>query len=60
MAKRDQIHVGLDIGTTKICAIVAEITDDGEMHVIGVGSAPSRGMKKGVVVDIESTVDDAA
>ena len=57
MAKRDQIHVGLDIGTTKICAIVAEITDDGEMHVIGVGSAPSRGMKKGVVVDIESTVE---
>lgn len=57
MAKRDQIHVGLDIGTTKICAIVAEITDSGEMNVIGVGSAPSRGMKKGVVVDIESTVE---
>ena len=38
MPKRDQILVGLDIGTTKICAIVSEITDDGVLNIIGVGS----------------------
>ena len=57
MPKRDQILVGLDIGTTKICAIVAEIPDTGGLNVIGVGSSPSRGLRKGVVVDIESTVE---
>ena len=55
--KRDQILVGLDIGTTKICAIVAEMTDAGGLSIIGVGSSPSRGLRKGVVVDIESTVE---
>ena len=48
--------VGLDIGTSKVMAIVAEITDDDMVEIIGVGSHPSRGMKKGVVVNIESTV----
>ncbi len=48
--------VGLDIGTSKIVAIVAEINDDNELEIIGVGSHPSRGLKKGVVVNIESTV----
>ena len=57
MSKRDQILVGLDIGTTKICAIVAEIGDAGGLNIIGVGSSPSRGLRKGVVVDIESTVE---
>lgn len=57
MAKRDQIIVGLDIGTTKICAIVAEVTEDGSANVIGVGSSPSRGLRKGVVNNIESTVE---
>jgi len=55
--KRDQILVGLDIGTTKICAIVSEVTDEGMLNIIGVGSSPSRGLRKGVVVDIESTVE---
>ncbi|MCP9453538.1 MAG: cell division protein FtsA [Nitrospira sp.] len=55
--KRDQILVGLDIGTTKICAVVAEVTDSGTLNVIGVGSSQSRGLRKGVVVDIESTVE---
>ena len=55
--KRDQILVGLDIGTTKICAIVSEVTDEGALNIIGVGSSPSRGLRKGVVVDIESTVE---
>ena len=48
--------VGLDIGTSKVVAIVGEIGVDGEIEVVGIGSNPSKGMKKGVVVNIESTV----
>jgi cell division protein FtsA len=57
MAKRsDQnLMVGLDIGTSKIGAIVADIGPNGEIEVIGIGSHPSKGLKKGVVVNIEST-----
>lgn len=55
--KSDQnLIVGLDIGTSKVVAIVAEATDEGEMEIIGIGAHPSRGLKKGVVVNIESTV----
>ena len=49
--------VGLDIGTSKIAAIVAEMSPEGGFEVIGMGSSPSRGLKKGVVVNIESTVN---
>ena len=58
MAKRDddKLIVGLDIGTSKVLAIVGELTPTGEVEIIGVGHHPSRGMKKGVVVNIESTV----
>ncbi len=49
--------VGLDIGTSKIAAIVAEMMPEGGFEVIGMGSSPSRGLKKGVVVNIESTVN---
>ncbi len=48
--------VGLDIGTSKVVAIVGEISPSGEIEIIGLGSHPSRGLKKGVVVNIESTV----
>lgn len=48
--------VGLDIGTSKVVAIVGEMQSDGDVEVIGIGSHPSRGLKKGVVVNIESTV----
>lgn len=48
--------VGLDIGTSKVVALVGEIGADGELEIVGLGSHPSRGMKKGVVVNIESTV----
>jgi len=48
--------VGLDIGTSKVVAIVGEITTEGEIEIIGFGSHPSKGLKKGVVVNIESTV----
>jgi cell division protein FtsA len=58
MAKRDgkDLIVGLDIGTSKVVAIVCEVTDTDEIEIIGIGSHPSRGLKKGVVVNIESTV----
>ncbi len=55
MAKREELVVGLDIGTTKIAALVGEITDDG-LDIIGVGTHPSTGLKKGVVVHIDETV----
>jgi cell division protein FtsA len=48
--------VGLDIGTSKVVAIVGEITSNGDIEIVGIGSHPSKGMKKGVVVNIESTV----
>jgi len=48
--------VGLDIGTSKVVAIVGEVGEDGGIEVVGIGSHPSRGLKKGVVVNIESTV----
>ncbi len=48
--------VGLDIGTSKITAIVGEVNEDNQLEIIGIGSHPSRGLKKGVVVNIESTV----
>ena len=51
-----QMIVGLDIGTSKVVAIVGEVREDGTLEVIGLGSHPSRGLKKGVVVNIESTV----
>jgi cell division protein FtsA len=50
-----EIIAGLDLGSTKVCAIVAEQTTEG-LDIIGVGSVPSRGLKKGVVVNIEATV----
>src|SRR5512138_2567352 len=53
--KSGEIIVGLDIGTTKICAIVGELTDGG-IDIIGIGTHPSKGLRKGVVVNIEATV----
>jgi cell division protein FtsA len=52
----ENLVVGLDIGTSKVLAIVGEVTPVGDVEIIGVGHHPSRGMKKGVVVNIESTV----
>jgi len=57
MAQRKNAVVGLDVGTTKICAVVAEPGNDGAIRILGTGSAPSKGLQKGVVVDIDSTVD---
>lgn len=55
-SQEHRMIVGLDIGTSKVVAIVGEVTGDGVIEVVGIGSHPSRGMKKGVVVNIESTV----
>lgn len=52
----DRMVVGLDIGTSKVVAIVGAINADGVLEIVGIGSHPSRGMKKGVVINIESTV----
>src|SRR5210317_447435 len=54
--KRENLVVGLDIGTTKICAIVGAITDEG-LDIVGIGTSPSSGLRKGVVINIESTVN---
>jgi len=53
--RRDSLVVGLDIGTTKICALVAEIKGD-RPEIIGIGITPSKGLRKGVVINIEATV----
>jgi len=54
--KRENLIVGLDIGTTKICCIVGNKTEE-ELEIVGFGSSPSKGLRKGVVINIESTVD---
>ena len=55
--KPDNVLVGLDLGTTKVCAIVGEVKDGGQVDIIGIGISPSHGLKKGVVVNIDSTVE---
>ena len=55
-ATREEIVVGLDIGTTKVGTVIAAGDDEGTLRVIGVGSVPSRGIKRGVIVDVEETV----
>lgn len=59
MAKKIEKNIitGLDIGTSKVVALIGEVTADGTIEIIGIGSHPSRGLKRGVVVDIEATVN---
>lgn len=54
--QNDKMVVGLDIGTSKVVALVGEYGADGTLDIVGLGTSPSRGLKKGVVVNIESTV----
>ena len=57
MAKEyKDLVVGLDIGTAKVMAVVAEVLPDGELRVAGLGVAPTHGLKRGVVVNIDATV----
>ena len=55
MSRNSELIVGLDIGTTKICAVVAEESENG-IDVVGIGTHPSNGLRKGVVIDIDATV----
>lgn len=55
--KDRSVITGLDVGTTKVCAVIAEVTPMGSLDVIGIGTGPSRGLRKGVVVNIDSTVE---
>ena len=48
--------VGIDVGTTKVCTIVAQVLDSGKINVLGVGLTPSKGLDRGVVVNIEDAV----
>lgn len=59
MAKKPEKNIitGLDIGTSKIVALIGEVGTDGAIEIIGIGRHPSRGLKRGVVVDIEATVN---
>jgi len=54
--KLDNLVVGLDIGTTKICAVVGDVIDN-QLNIIGIGKYPSKGLRKGVVINIDATVD---
>ena len=54
MIMEDQTIVGIDIGTTKICTLVARVEEDSQLRIMGVGIEPSRGMKRGVMVDLEN------
>ena len=53
--RRERLVVGLDVGTTKVCCLVANVVD-GIIEIIGMGMSPSRGLEKGVVVDIGRTI----
>lgn len=57
---RDELIVALDIGTTKICTLVAEVDPHRQLNIVGVGTAPSRGMRKGVVVNIDQAAQAIA
>lgn len=56
MSRSENVIVGLDVGTTKICAIMGEINQDQMVDIIGLGTSPSRGLRRGVVVNIDHTV----
>ncbi|MEX0944902.1 MAG: cell division protein FtsA [Balneolaceae bacterium] len=55
--ENERIVVGLDIGSTKVCAVVASINSQNRIHILGVGKAPSEGLNRGVVVNIDKTVN---
>jgi len=56
----ENLIVGLDIGTTKVCVIIGQLNDSGQLEITGVGTTPSRGLRRGVVINIETTVRSIA
>ena len=57
MGRKDRYLVGLDVGTSKVCAIVGELIDEGGLDVVGMGVAESRGIRRGVIVNLEAAVE---
>ncbi len=57
LPSRKMMFTGLDIGTTKICAIIGEIETDGKVTILGVASTPSQGLRRGVVINLDETID---
>ena len=57
MGRKDRYLVGLDVGTSKVCAIVGELVDDHGLDIVGIGVAESRGIRRGVIVNLEAAVD---
>src|SRR4030095_8605776 len=53
----ENIIVGLDVGTTKICTIVAQVRSDGRLNILGVGKSPSHGLSRGMVVNLGKTLE---
>ncbi|MCH7528420.1 MAG: cell division protein FtsA, partial [Candidatus Marinimicrobia bacterium] len=47
---------GLDVGTTKVCAVIAQVDDEGRMNLLGVGQTPATGIRKGMVVSVKETI----
>jgi cell division protein FtsA len=60
VGKNNRVVVGLDIGTTQVSAVAGELTPDGGLEIIGVGRRPSKGLRKGIIVDVESTAEAVA
>ena len=56
----DDLIVGLDIGTTKVCVVIGQYGENGQLEIVGVGTTPSRGLRRGVVINIETTVRSIA
>ena len=57
MARREQYVVGLDVGTSTVICVVGESLEDGSLNVVGIGVSESRGIKRGVVVNLEAAVE---
>jgi cell division protein FtsA len=60
VGKNNRLVVGLDIGTTQVSAVAGELTPEGGLEIIAVGRRPSKGLRKGIIVDVESTAEAVA
>ncbi len=58
--EREAVLVGIDVGTSKVCALIGEVARDGSLTIVGKGVVPASGLKKAVVVNIEQTVRSIA
>src|SRR6478672_5597382 len=60
MVEREAVLVGIDVGTSKVCALIGEVARDGRLTIMGHGTVPASGLKKGVVINIDQTVHSIA